>query len=163
MRARLDAAVEISQAELLVRPVQVIVGLAPAEQQRVDAKLCLDQSHHGYRPALADEDWLLPEPGLNGPNRCVDARAVDAHQYRGSAVMVNDFVRDPRRTNGADMIAKQPADRCGLLVGHQAEAQLGARHARQDRFWSGTLVAAVQAVHVAGRPRPAPLERRVAE
>ena len=66
--ARLDAAMEVGDREFFVGPVQVIVVLAPAEQKRVDAQLLLDQADDRDRAALADEDRLLAEPDLDGPD-----------------------------------------------------------------------------------------------
>ena len=73
--AGLDAAVEVGDRELLVRPVEVIVVLAPAQKQRVDAQLLLDQADDRNRAPLADEDRLGSETGLDRPDGGLDARA----------------------------------------------------------------------------------------
>ena len=73
--AGLDAAVEVGERELLVGPVEVVVVLAPAEEQGIDAQVLLDQADDRDRAPLADEDRLGAEPGLDGPDRGADARA----------------------------------------------------------------------------------------
>ena len=65
--AGLDAAVEVGQRELLVRAVEVVVVLAPAEQEGIDAELRLEQADDRDRASFADEDRRLAEPGLDRP------------------------------------------------------------------------------------------------
>ena len=73
--AGLDAAVEVGEGELLVGAVQVVVVLAPAQEQRIDAQLLLDQPDDRDRAPLADEDRLGAEARLDGADRGPDARA----------------------------------------------------------------------------------------
>ena len=68
-------AMEVGQRELLVGPVQVIVVLAPAQQEGIDAELLLEQPDDRDRAAFADEDRLGAEARLDGPHRGPDARA----------------------------------------------------------------------------------------
>ena len=44
MRAGLDAAMKIGEGKLLVGAMQIVVVLAPAQEQGVDAQVLLDQS-----------------------------------------------------------------------------------------------------------------------
>ncbi len=67
-----------------------------------------------------------------------------------------------RRADRLDVGPELRGDRLRVLVGHEPEAQLRAGHAGQDRLGPGPLVAAVEAVDVAGRPGPLPLQGRVA-
>src|SRR5437660_1700037 len=71
----LDAAVEVGQGELLVGAVQVVVVLAPAEQQGVDAELGLEQADDRDGAPLADEDRPRAETGLDRPGRRADPSA----------------------------------------------------------------------------------------
>ena len=66
---------EVGQGELLVGAVQVIVVLAPAQEQGVDAEVLLDEPHDRDRAALANEDGPVAEAGLDGAHRGLDTRA----------------------------------------------------------------------------------------
>ena len=161
--AGLDAAVEVGQGELLVRPVQVVVVLAPAEQERIDAELRLEQADDGDRAPFADEDRrACRSPPRSARDRRVDAGAVDGDQHGGRALVIDDLVGDARRADGLDVRPELPATVLGVLVGHEAEAELRAGLAGQDRLGARPLVAAEEPVDVAGRPGPVALERRVA-
>ena len=83
----LDAAVEVGEGELLVGSVQVVVVLAPAQEQGVDAQVLLDQPDDRDRAPLADEDGLGAEAGLDGADRGPDAGRVDIDQDRRRPVM----------------------------------------------------------------------------
>ena len=77
-------------------PVQVVVVLAPAEQEGIDAELVLEQADDGDRAPLADEDRRRAEPGLDGADGGADAGAVDADQHGRCAVVVDDLVGHAR-------------------------------------------------------------------
>ena len=60
------------------------------------------------------------------------------------------------------MLAELAVDGLGVLVGDEPEAQLGPGLAGEHGLGPGPGIAAEDAVDVAGRPGPLPLERRVA-
>ena len=59
------------------------------------------------------------------------------------------------------MLPELPFDRLGILVGNQPETELRPRLAREHRLGPGSGITAENAVDIAGRPGPLPLERGV--
>ena len=88
-----------ARRELLVGAVQVIVVLAPAQEQGVDPQVLLDQPHDGNRAPLADENRLGAEPGLDGPDRGPETGSFDIDQHGRRAVVGDHLVGHARRTD----------------------------------------------------------------
>ena len=162
MRAGLDAAVEVGEGELLVGAVQVVVVLAPAQEQGVDAQVLLDEPDDRDRAPLANENGPGAEAGLDRADRGLDAGRFDIDQDGRRTVVADDLVGHARRADLRDVFPELPLDRLGVLVGNQAETELGAPLAGQHGLGAGAGVTAEDAVDVARGPGPLPLERGVA-
>ena len=134
--------------------MQVIVVLAPAQQQRVHFQVLLEQSHDRNRPPFADEDRLAAETCLDGPDRGPEAGAIDADQHRRRTVMGDDLDGNPRWSYLADVGAEKLADGLGILVGNEPETELCPGLAGQDRLGAGARIAAEEAVDIASWASP---------
>ncbi len=142
--------------------MQVIVVLAPAQQQRVHFQVLLDQSHHRNRSPLADENRLAAEPCLDGPDRGPETGTIHADQHGRRTLMGDDLDGNSGWSDLPDVGAKELADGRRLLVGYQPKTELRSRLAGENRLGSGSRIAAEQAVDIAGGSSPLPLERGVA-
>ena len=114
------------------------------------------------RASLANEDWPGAEAGLDRTDRGLDAGRIDIDQDGRSAVVADDLVSHAGRADLGDVFLELPRDRLGVLVGNQAEAELGAPLAREHGLGSGAGITAEDAVDIARRPGPLPLERGIA-
>ena len=161
--ARLDAAVEVGQRELLVGAVEVVVVLAPAQEQGIDARCCLSRPTTGIEPPSRMKTGLGAEARLDGPDRGAEAGGVDVDQHGRRPVVRDDLDGHARRADRPRR-ARGRARRSVLGSWSGTRRKLSFAPALQGRtvLGPGPGVAAVEAVDVAGRPGPLPLERGVA-
>ena len=153
---------EIGDRELLVGPVQVVVVLAPAQKQGVDAQLLLDQADDRNRAPFADEDGLRAETGLDRPDGGPHARGIGVDQNGRRTVVGDDLISHALGADPRDVLAELFLDGLRVLVGNQPEAELGAGLAGEHGLGAGAGITAEDPVDVAGGPRPFPLQRREA-
>ena len=107
--AGLDAAMKVGEGEFLVGPVQVIVILAPAQKQRIDAQVLFDQPHDRDRASLANEDGLGAKASLDRTHGGLDARGIDIDQNGRRAMMADDLIGHTRRADRGDVFLELPS------------------------------------------------------
>ena len=152
---------EIGEGELLVGTMQIVVVLAPAQEQGIDAQMLLDEPDNRNRAPLANENRPRTKAGLDGADRSLDARRFRIDDDGRRTVMTDDLISHTRRTNLRDMFVELPLDRLGVLVGHQPETELGTPLARQYGLGARTGITAEDPVDIAGGPGPLPFERGI--
>ncbi len=108
----------------------------------------------GIEPPSRVKTGPAAEGVLDGPGGRLDVGAVQRHQHARRAVVVDQLQFDARRAELWQHSAAAPADLGRVLVGHQAEAELGRRPVGQDGLGPFALIAAPQAVDVAASAGP---------
>ena len=117
----------------------------------------------GIEPPSRMNTGARPKPVSIAAGRGTNIRTVERHDHARCAVEVDQLHADAGRQRELRGTVRSAVEiLCGILVGHEAEAELGAGPGGQHGLGAFALVAAREAVDVARRPGPAAFERGVA-
>src|SRR5687767_5582581 len=116
MRHRDDAAVKISEIELFVRGVQIIVGQTNPEEHARNAELLLKGRNDWNGAPLAREHGSLAEAFLDRAPGGADVRAVELGHPRFAAMEPRQLQLDRRRRDLLDVRLELFRNLVGILI-----------------------------------------------
>src|SRR5258706_10579706 len=138
--------------------MDAVVGEAEAYEQRVEAEGLLEERDDGDAAAFADEDGFFAEAALDGFGGKLHGAPANWDDDSGGAAFTGDFDRHAFRAALAQRFLEFSEDFIGILVGDHAHGDLGGGFGRDDRLTAGALIAAGEAVDIAGWAGPAALK-----
>ncbi len=142
--------------------MQPVVGKSEADQQDRHPEDLGEGGDHRNRAPLAHQHRRLAPHVLLGRLRGVGDRPAGLYQHCLGAVQVAHLDIDSGRSQRLHMFLEQARDLLWVLVRHQPHRDLGPGPGRQHRLGALALIAAEDAVDVAGGASPDPLQRGVA-
>src|SRR5258706_9883373 len=138
--------------------MDAVVGEAEAYEQRVEAEGLLEERDDGDAAAFADEDWFFAEAALDGFSGKLHGAPADRDDDSGGAAFTGDFDRHAFRAALAQRFLEFGEDFIGILARDHAHGDLGGGFGGDDRLTAGALIAAGEAVDIAGWAGPAALK-----
>ena len=150
------------QIKFFVWRMRIVVRQCQAQQQGVGVKMFPELVHDGNGTALANQDRLVAEGGLERPHRRLRLLAFGRDEIRFATVTGLDLQAHRRWTEPFEVSAHEGTDFSRFLVRHEAKGQLGPCPGRDDGLGSLALVAAGQAVDFDGGASAASFGGRVA-
>ena len=145
--------------ELLVRRMHPVVVEAEAHEDCVKPEHALEHARDRDRSAALDQFGLLAGRAFDGASGGREVRRRGRHRRRETLAVIDELPTATRRGLRATPREEALGNLLGILIGNEAEADLGFGDGGDDGLRALAGVAAVDAVDVAGGSAPLAFER----